>query len=1177
MKIAGIDFPEPLLKALRDGKLVIFAGAGVSMGPPACLPNFKSLANKIAEGTGKTLQCKEPIDRFLGGLQDDKEVPVHDLAAKLLSPEGLKATELHHNLLRLYSGAEQIRVVTTNFDRLFEQAAEKIFDNPPDVFGAPALPLGHQFNGIVHVHGETNRSYDMVLTDKDFGRAYLTEGWARRFLVQLFTNFTTLFVGYSHEDTIMKYLSRALPNDTKVQRFALSGEQGNDIDWKALGIEPIIYPQSDSNDYSVLYEDLRKLAKFFQQGVLDWHREITEISGKPPPLDTDEETADLIKYALEDETKTRFFTQTASDPEWIDWLDKHGHLNPLFGNSKLDDRYKVLSRWLVEQFARNHADKLFVLINKHNMRLHRDFWDELGWQIGVDKETWDKDVLSRWISLLLDTVQVYVGTDNRMYIGPGDTLYRIAEHCIEHEMLDNLLQIFDVMSGYRFQLQDFSWSLDGENTVNLPFVQLPLIGVHGPLNELWDKGLKPKLPQVAERLLNCVIKRLEEQYRTLCAWGNAHRKWEPANDGRSAIEPHVQDKYPQAIDVLIDGARDCLKWLASKQVETAARWCDRHVCSDAPLLRRLAVYGLSKRGDLTADEKIDWLLTHTELHESALHHEVFQAVRQAYPEASPERRETIIEAVCTYHPLNEEDPDSERLTARRHFDWFDWLHKSDSNCTLARQALDEVLARYPHLEPRPYPDLTHWIGLDSVIPHPLSSEELLERPIEDWLDNLLSSQETELDHPNYRILMRNFAESTKQDFDWSLNLAEALNQAEQWDTDLWSTLIYAWSTMELGEARHRKVLSWLGKTELYPKHNRAIVDALYVLVKDGGFAYTLDLLPQANEIAATLWLNLDRSEPIEEKNNWLSSSLHHSAGDLAKFWLSGFLLWRKQQDPESTTLSDEYSMTLSEIVRDQSLPGKFGRTILASQFANLLAVDEVWTQENLLPLFEPDSDDFQVAWDGFLTWGRLNPAVAEAMANLFLKAVERINSDLSNQRNRFIEYYIYMLTDFATASLDEWILKLFQNGSQETKDCFASEVARRLLHMDEAKQQEWWERWLKRHWENRLQNKPDRLEPGEVARMLGWLPHLTSVFPDAVKLAIQMPPAPLEPSLLVPHLAKSDLLQNHPEAVAKLLIYLWKCDRRYARYPGQKIINELLPLNISSELKRELEEIKVQL
>ena len=32
MNIKGVDFPPALLDALRDGKLVVFAGAGVSMG-----------------------------------------------------------------------------------------------------------------------------------------------------------------------------------------------------------------------------------------------------------------------------------------------------------------------------------------------------------------------------------------------------------------------------------------------------------------------------------------------------------------------------------------------------------------------------------------------------------------------------------------------------------------------------------------------------------------------------------------------------------------------------------------------------------------------------------------------------------------------------------------------------------------------------------------------------------------------------------------------------------------------------------------------------------------------------------------------------------------------------------------------------------------------------------------
>ena len=43
----------------------------------------------------------------------------------------------------------------------------------------------------------SHRAKDMVLTDADFGRAYLTEGWAQRFLVDVFREFTVLFIGYS--------------------------------------------------------------------------------------------------------------------------------------------------------------------------------------------------------------------------------------------------------------------------------------------------------------------------------------------------------------------------------------------------------------------------------------------------------------------------------------------------------------------------------------------------------------------------------------------------------------------------------------------------------------------------------------------------------------------------------------------------------------------------------------------------------------------------------------------------------------------------------------------------------------------------------------------------------------------------------------------------------------------
>ena len=139
MKISGIQFPAPLLSALRNGNLVIFAGAGVSMGEPALLPKFDALARSIAQGTGET-KGGETEDVFLGRLQN-RGVQVHDVAARILGrncrDELPEPTSLHRDLLRLYPEPETARIVTTNFDHLFEKAAQEVFSGQPEVFRAP--------------------------------------------------------------------------------------------------------------------------------------------------------------------------------------------------------------------------------------------------------------------------------------------------------------------------------------------------------------------------------------------------------------------------------------------------------------------------------------------------------------------------------------------------------------------------------------------------------------------------------------------------------------------------------------------------------------------------------------------------------------------------------------------------------------------------------------------------------------------------------------------------------------------------------------------------------------------------------------------------------------------------------------------------------------------------------
>ena len=104
-----------------------------------------------------------------------------------------------------------------------------------------------------------------------------------------------------------------------------------------------------------------------------------------------------------------------------------------------------------------------------------------------------------------------------------------------------------------------------------------------------------------------------------------------------------------------------------------------------------------------------------------------------------------------------------------------------------------------------------------------------------------------------------------------------------------------------------------------------------------------------------------------------------------------------------------------------------------------------------------------------------------------------------------------------------------------------------------------------------------RLRLKEAELMLDWLPELNTEFPKAVDLAIQMPPPSLDNMRILACLVTNKTWQNHPEAVAKLLIYLWDCG-----IPGwhqdtvPEIITQLREANVSSELKQKLEDIRVR-
>ena len=1043
-----------------------------------------------------------------------------------------------------------------------------------DVFKAPALPLGSDFEGIVHVHGAVDRPETMVLTDADFGRAYLTEGWARRFLVDLFRSFTVLFVGYSHGDLVMHYLARALPAGA-AQRFVLT-DDAEAPRWSRLGIATIPFPKSD---YRVLSASIGKLAEHRSRGILGWQHLIGEIANNYPPID--EAAEETLDEAFSYPARTRFFTANAKDPAWIGWLDSHEHLIKLFrGRAALTEPQRELAKWLAKEFPCDHADEVWRVIGRHGMQVHPKFWQALADALGPsDSNIPDQATLSRWVSVLLATAP-----------SPARELAFefLAERCIERKAIDSLIAIFEHVTTVILRFSRFYTGLYGDaesEAVPTPLAELDAASddYRHTAAYVWENGLSPNLGQISSRLIAYVVANLEGQHRTLSTWEAVWRNWDPLSRSRFAIESDdhtLQGQHREVGDILIDAARDCLEWLVSNAPEEAAQWCDRLALAPAPILRRLAIHGVIER-NLHSDDTIDWMLQHSCPHDELARHERIRALKTAYPRATEERRRAVIKDILDCQWLGAHDEKSEEFTVSRRFFWLERLLEAAPNCRLLEEALQNLRQQYPDFQWREDPDVDQRSWLDDAIPlFPWKPEELVARPACEWTDKLLTYQPSDPLQPDRWRLLDAVAGASAQNIDWGIDLAKDLLQKGCWDADLWPGILRSWSTTKPESRQYRRALEILRRTELHENHPLPIVKVLQTLVRNADLPDHDGLVKVADTVAVAVWESAEGQEIPEECDDWLIEAWSHPAGVLIQFWIDSLAYWNSREDHRLAPIEKLKKRSLS-IVRNATAVGRLGRCVLARNLSMLLAIDEVWTKNNMLPLFYDypkcaDHAGFAAIWDGILS-GTINPEVAEIMKIPFLYAVSRMGDEPPRRRKRFIESYTFMLALFAGDPVGTWIPELLIWADEDERIVFLRSIHERLENMNEVQQAEVWHRWLKQYWNNRVQGIPNGLLGRETWHMLRWLPLLQGVvFSEAVDVAIRMSAEDMEPESgrdMVFTLNESDLPTAYPAPVAKLLIYLGRCENYRGWSKVGELVDKLRQHNLPDELKKGLREL----
>lgn len=303
----GPDVPERLLQAHEDGRVVFFCGAGISY--PAGLPGFGELVDAIytslkvvPDEVEKVAIKYEKYDTAIDLLENRVgKAAVREVIATILKPKFRRrdATTNQRSIITLARRPDGVcRVVTTNFDRIFERVIET---DRLDIKrrAAPYVPVPkNSWDELVYLHGlipeyPTTRELDrLVVSSADFGLAYLTERWAARFVTELFRNFTVCFVGYSINDPVLRYMMDALAADrqngeARFEVFAFGDfDAGKEADqrneWQAKKVTPILY--DGRNGHVLLRDTLRKWAAVYRDGVGGKERIVIECAMSRPPI-----------------------------------------------------------------------------------------------------------------------------------------------------------------------------------------------------------------------------------------------------------------------------------------------------------------------------------------------------------------------------------------------------------------------------------------------------------------------------------------------------------------------------------------------------------------------------------------------------------------------------------------------------------------------------------------------------------------------------------------------------------------------------------------------------------------------------------------------------------------------------------------------------------------------------
>lgn len=1012
----GPDIPTDLIEAQEKGEVIFVCGAGVSC--LVGLPLFRGLVEQVYKALGESWAAhiaeREGMN-FGGAIFGQYDRVLRSLERRLVGNgrnqrngmrERIRAAvadalssvksvgELHDHLALLKLSRDtngRVRLLTTNFDSLFERAWNRSHAKAIDSHAGPAMPPpnGSGFTGVLHLHGRLSDSElkpsltgtDLVLTSAEFGDAYLRSGWASRYIYDVARVCTVILVGYQADDPPMRYLLEALeadreryPDLKKVFAFAPvddGDEERQRALWLAKGIEPIPYRVMDESHAS-LYTALREWRRYADDPTAWRVARLTSLMTNSPREVTDDQRREVVAL-LQRGDASELLGKVAPDAAWL----------PVLVSQRVFDSEQVSpGRWIAARI--NDPEMIRACATLHQLdeqtrwRIERAFEGTSATAITNQITAWQLILRSK-ASRPLDLEDPWFQARGRIRHGQIDyEARRIAANALRPRLIIS---------------KPFLWPLEESNPEQ----------AHA-LHRLVSIDFQPAAWPNAKEILSAFPNELEEECALFAAAERALvdaseeakdvgflEGYDRASADVPSVAPHAQNEHRSGFYPVVRVLSELWSRIALKDAARARSLAAAWSAQPFLLTTRLYLHALSFSEVFASEDCVIALnaLDDRTFWMTGAQREIMRLLAIRWRELPVEARLQIEKRLRggparVLLPPNALDDDE--WDAIRENDIFKRLGRiSNAGGMLSTEStklLSEISARHPTwvLGPGERDDFRSWFSSGSG---PSGEPDLLsDEPDATLVQSAMRLQrEQHFEQSNIWRLLCN------ADPQRALRGLVSDAGANRWDTHAWQPFFWAASEVDdptfqsaiadvLVQIPDEPLYSILSSATSWLQRRRQVLMVATEGVKK--FSKVWDHL-------ASVAYRAKAADPKVDQD--IESSALNEPGGILVWTLHDELV--EARPAKDAGIPPHIRERLSHATGAIGRAGLLARVFLARDLAYLYAVDSSWTAENLLPRFDWTHPDAPSLWRARSAGKVGSPQLFKTLKSAFLAAFQR--------------------------------------------------------------------------------------------------------------------------------------------------------------------------------------------